>query len=297
MRGTGETTPSVCAIIVTYNPSSTMVENIPRVLAQTPRLVVVDNGSAPDIAVLLRKYSDQSLFHFLENRENLGIAEALNRGVRWAKANGYAWVILFDQDSTIGEGFVRQMFATWGSHPHRERIAAIHPKYVDPLTGVEPFVRRAGDGGPVVSMTSGALMPVWIFDKIGEFASEYFIDCVDFEYCLRIRAAGYLIADSRDAVLIHAAGDAYRSIYVAGASFRPTHHSVMRRYYISRNRVALFRKYFRIFPGWVLSLAYDSLRETIKCFIGEADRAKKFRAFLFGTFDGLIGRTGRREGF
>jgi rhamnosyltransferase len=290
------TAQSVCAVIVTYHPSVRILENISKVMAQVQELVVVDNGSDAGEVNLLRSASRDLGYQMIENRENLGIAEALNQGVRWARSKGYAWVILFDQDSAITDGFMGQMFATWEAHPERERVGSIHPKYVDPVTGVEPAVRRAPDGGPVMSLTSGALMPTWVFDKIGWFASEYFIDCVDFEYCFRIRAAGYLIADSRQAVLLHAAGRADRTLSFLGFSFRPTHHSAMRRYYMTRNRILLYRKYFRVFPNWVLQSMYDSLRETIKCFVGEPERARKFCNFLLGTWDGLTGRMGKREG-
>jgi len=289
-------TQSVCAVVVTYRPRLTMLENLRHVLAQLPGMVVVDNGSNADELDWLREASQSLGFQLIENGENLGIAEALNQGVHWAKSKGYPWVILFDQDSRITDGFIGQMFAAWESHPERVRVASIHPKYVDPDTGTEPMVRRASDGGPIRSMTSGALMPVWIFDKIGWFAADYFIDFVDFEYCFRIRAAGYLIADSRQAVLLHAAGHGKRKLDFLGFSFRPIHHSAARRYYMSRNRVAVYRKYLHIFPGWILQFMYESLRETIKCFIGEQDRARKFRSFLLGTWDGLIGRMGKREG-
>lgn len=286
---------SVCAVIVTYHPSSSMLENIPKALAQTRGLVVVDNGSNADELAPLRAASQRLGFELIEKGENLGLAEALNQGVRWAKSEGYPWVILFDQDSMITDGFISQMFSAWEVHPQRERVGSIHPNYVDPETGVESQLRRASDGGPVFSLSSGALMPVWIFDKIGWFASEYFIDCVDFEYCLRIRAAGYLIADSRQAVLLHRVGHPTRR-NLLGFSFRPTNHSSARRYYMSRNRIAFCRKYFRVFPGWTLQHIGEFIRETVKCFIGERDRARKFRSFLLGTWDGLTERMGKREG-
>jgi rhamnosyltransferase len=287
---------SACAVMITYHPRARTLENIGKILAQVPSLVIVDNGSNADEIALIRAASQKFGYQLIENRENLGIAEALNQGVHWVKGKGFHWVILFDQDSTITEGFMGHMFAAWESHPDRARVCSIHPRYVDPETGIEPRVRRASDGGPVISIASGELLPTWIFDEIGYFASEYFIDCVDFEYCFRIRAAGYLIADSRQAVLLHAAGHPNRKVSFLWFSFRPTHHSAIRRYYISRNRVVLYRKYFRAFPGWVLAAIYDSLRETIKCFAGERDRARKLRSFLLGTWDGLIGRMGKREG-
>jgi rhamnosyltransferase len=70
----------------------------------------------------------------------------------------------------------------------------------------------------------------------------------------------------------------------------------MRRYYMSRNRIAVFKKYFPIFPRWTLQSMYECFRETIKCFLGENNRYQKFRVFLLGTWDGLIGRMGKREG-
>jgi rhamnosyltransferase len=289
------TTHSVCTVIVSHHPPAEFAERLHDVLLQVDALVVVDNGSTEEEVASLRVASHRGRFHLIENDENLGIAAALNQGALWAKDNHFAWILFLDQDSKLTEDFVMHMLRDWNSHPERARLAAIHPRYVDPGTGIEPSVRRANDGGPIVSMTSGSLMPTWIFDKIGWFASEYFIDCVDFEYCFRIRAAGYLIAESRKAVLLHASGYAERSFRFLGFTFRPTHYSAMRRYYMSRNRIALYRKYFRIFPYWVLQAVYDGIRETIKCFVSERDRATKVHSFLLGTWDGLRNRMGKRD--
>lgn len=272
-----------------------MIENLSNVLDQVAGLVVVDNGSSAATLHLLREASLANGFHLIENGQNLGIAEALNQGALWAINKSYPWVILFDQDSRLTPGFMIQMFATWTSHPQRERVASIHPKYVHPETGVEPEVPRANDGSPFTSMTSGALMPAWAFEKIGFFASDYFIDLVDCEYGLRTRAAGYILIDSREAVLLHTAGHPQRHVFW-GFSFQPSYHSAMRRYYISRNRVVVYRKYFRTYPSWVLHSAWLSFRETVKCLLVEDNRARKFRNFLLGTWDGLSGRMGKREG-
>lgn len=286
---------SICAVIVTYHPSARMVDNLLQVLPQVQGLVVVDNGSSVDELRPWRDASQRLGFHLIENEENLGIATALNQGVDWALQEDFLWVVLFDQDSRITENFVDLMFATWEAHPARERLCSVHPKYIDPETRTEPLVRRAGDGGPIVSMTSGALMPAWVFKRLGMFASDFFIDDVDTEYCLRARAAGYLIADSRSAVLFHSTGQPWSASFL-GFKFRPSDHSATRRYYMSRNRIVVYRRYFNKFPRWVMLLASASSRETIKCLIAEDDRARKLRNCLLGAWDGLTGRMGRREG-
>jgi rhamnosyltransferase len=285
----------VCAVIVTYHPSATMVAHLSTTLAQVHSMVVVDNGSNPEELAALRQAASQLSFQLIENGENLGVAEALNRGVTSAKEQGFTWVVLFDQDSRVTEGYLDAMFESWKAHPHREKIASLHPRHVDPGANIEPVIKRAPDGGPVVSMTSGALMPAWIFDRIGYFATEYFIDEVDTEYCLRIRAAGYVLADSRDAVLVHPVGQS-RYASLLGFRFRPSHHNAARRYYMSRNRIAVFRKYIAIFPTWVLQAMYAAAKDTAKTMIGEDDRARKFRNFLLGIWDGLTGRMGKRTG-
>jgi rhamnosyltransferase len=272
-----------------------MLEILPEVLAQVQGLVVVDNGSNADELVPLSAASQTFGFQLIENGENLGIAEALNQGVRWAKSKEYPWVVLFDQDTKITADFIDHMFAAWESHPHRERVGSIHPRHVIPESGVEVWVPRDSDGSPLLPMTSGSLMPVWIFDKVGWFASEYFIDLVDWEYCFRIRAAGFLIADSRHARLLHAPGNPAEAT-VLGHTFLQSNHNATRRYYITRNRIVFCRKYFRSFPGWVGSCAYAQLKETIACLLVEQDRASKFRNILLGTWDGLMGRMGKREG-
>jgi rhamnosyltransferase len=281
--------------MVTYHADAETLENIRIVLPQVQGLVVVDNGSAAGEVGSLRESSQAFGFQLIENHENRGIAKALNQGIAWARSRGYSWVILFDQDSTITNGFILQMFAAWESHPRRERVGSIHPRYKDRVTGFEAPIQRAkDDGGPVTSLTSGALMPTWIFDRIGYFATDFFIDCIDIEFCFRLRASGYYVADSKEAILLHSPGHPER-VSVMGFGFSPTHHNAARRYYISRNRVVVYRRYIRLLPGLVLQYVYATLRETAKCFLAERDRARKLRNFLLGTWDGLIGRMGRRE--
>lgn len=272
-----------------------MFENLRNVLAEVQGLVVVDNGSNPNELDAIKTASRNLGFHLIENGKNLGIAEALNQGVRWARGKGYAWVLLLDQDSRALGGYVDSMFKAWSSHPQRDTVASIHPRYMHPQLGCRPMAPLARDGSYIWCMTSGTLMPTWIFDKIGWFASEFFIDWVDIEYCFRIRKAGYRIAQSSEAILMHEPGESAPSS-VLGFQFWPSHHNPVRRYYMSRNRVVVFRKYLFRLPVPTLKAVYAALRDTAKCFLGERERARKFRNFLLGTWDGLVGRMGTREG-
>ena len=65
---------------------------------------------------------------------------------------------------------------------------------------------------------------------------------------------------------------------------------------MSRNRVVVFRKYLFSLPYLTLKAMEAAVRDTLKCFLGEKERPQKFRNLLLGTWDGLIGRMGIREG-
>jgi len=271
-----------------------MLENLQKVLAEVQDVVIIDNGSRGNELECLRTASRNLGFHLIENKENLGIAEALNQGVRSAKSQNYPWVLLLDQDSRMKNGFVEAMLRTWTAHPKREKIATIHPRYMREGFGYTRLAPRSSDGSLLWCLSSGSLMPTWIFDKIGWFASEFFIDWVDIEYCFRIRAAGYAMAEASEAILVHDPGDPAPAS-VLGLHFWPSHHSATRRYYMSRNRIVVFRKYFFALPLFTLKLMYAAARDTAKCFLGEKQRPQKFRNFLLGTWDGLTGKMGMRE--
>ena len=52
-------------------------------------MMVVDNGSLPNELDLLRPARTSCGFYLIENGQNLGLAEALNQGVRQALKDGF----------------------------------------------------------------------------------------------------------------------------------------------------------------------------------------------------------------
>jgi rhamnosyltransferase len=91
----------VCAVVVTFHPASEVLANLSQVHQQVQNVVVVDNGSRLESLAPLRAASASAGFHLIENGENLGVATALNIGIRQAQALGAVWVLLFDQDSAL----------------------------------------------------------------------------------------------------------------------------------------------------------------------------------------------------
>jgi rhamnosyltransferase len=283
----------VCAVIVTFRPRAEDLANLAKVRPQVQDLVVVDNGSSPDQVCRLRDAARELRFVLIENGQNLGIAAALNTGVRWARANGSQWVVLFDQDSAVTDGFIAHMLEDFAYFAAQRNILLLVPRYRDPQTGVERDCPMDEDGGPFVTITSGSMLPSSAFDKCGYFKEELFIYTVDDEYSLRLRSNGYSIGLSPHAVLLHVAGvPSYFRIF--GRSwFQTTNYRPAVRYYISRNRIWMSRNYGARYPRWVRGALRASLIDLCKLFIAEHSRLAKIRMVFLGFRDGFLGRMGK----
>jgi rhamnosyltransferase len=68
-----------------------------------------------------------------------------------------------------------------------------------------------------------------------------------------------------------------------------TNHSAVRRFYITRNRLWVYRKYLFTFPGWVLNDIRSFAKETVKVLLFEEQKMPKVRAILLGAGAALVG--------
>ena len=102
----------VCAIVVTYHPQPSVIDNMRLLSPQVAAIVIVDNGSGEQSALVLSALEAMPGVRLIRNSTNLGIASALNAGIKWAAAENYNWVVTFDQDSSVTPNFIASMQAT-----------------------------------------------------------------------------------------------------------------------------------------------------------------------------------------
>jgi rhamnosyltransferase len=285
----------MCSIIVSYKPPETLRSSIRELHDQGSDVIVVDNGSPPAAIQWLRHERDILGFVLLENGENLGIATALNRGVQRATAKGYQWIALFDQDSRVTEGYIAAMLQA-GRSPDQGRDIAIYcPRYIDTESGKEkPIFNRDERGEPLMSMTSGSVMRAQLFERIGLFAEELFIYCVDDEFCLRARRHGFRLMLVSEARLLHREGAAH-FVKILGRSFYVTRQPAAKRYYITRNQLWMYRRYPQLYParGSSATNLLRLLKNVVRTLAIESQRAAKAEAMMRGAADCLRARMGR----
>ena len=289
----------VCAVVVTFNPSERLLENITALRLQVAEVVVVDNASNPSTLQYVQEVERCGAKVFY-NGENLGIAAALNIGMNYALEQGYTWIATFDQDSKPPPEFVKRLLETYDAYPDKERVAILSPVYRDEATGTVFQHSQHGEKNGerfqeiVSTMTSGNLVKAGALAKTGLFEEDLFIDYVDHEFCLRCRKVGFGVLESPSAILNHNLGETEKYIKF-GLTFHATNHSPLRRYYNARNRFVVYRRYLFSEMRWILGDMLGFFKEVSKIILVERDKGKKLSAIGQGLWHGLIGKMGKRE--
>jgi rhamnosyltransferase len=250
-----------CVVMVSYNPTCETGVNVNALVGQVAEILVVDNGStSEESSELLDKLAVQATVTVEYNPTNIGIAAALNQGVRYALDKGYEWVATFDQDSLAPINFIQTMLSDYESFTEKELVAIVAPKY-QMNGGITSFTSKnlmeKGCSKIKTTITSGNLVKVNFFEKVGFFEESFFIDYVDHEFCLRIRSKGLLVVESQNAILWHNLGNS-STHKILEVKLVTTSHSPIRRYYKYRNLVRTFKKYYWFEP-LMLTIQFKSL--------------------------------------
>lgn len=288
---------SICAVIVSFNPDDSILENVDALSPQVKEVMIVDNAtSVPLSQKCLQQLKSKENVTLVENSENLGIAAALNIGIKYSLNAGYEWIATFDQDSLVPANFVNTMFASYEAYPYKEKVGMIVPVYYDPKTDQVIKSRKCQEKTVYVeisaNMTSGNLVKTKVFHHVGKFQDNFFIDYVDYEFCLRLRKNGYSIIQSCQSRLHHHLGQ-MGYYHFLGIKVISTNHSPIRRYYNARNRIFFYRKYLIFDPVFILRDLFNFVRETIKIVLVEPEKIEKLSKVALGIWHGIIGKTGR----
>ena len=276
------TPDDVMAVVVSRNGGATLRATVDALRGQMSRVHVVDNGSTGASAGILAALEQLPGITVERLGENRGVGCALNRGVARARSEGRSWLLTMDQDSTVQPGLLPAFAAAIAEDPRRVCLA--------PLRIEEP----ARAGGPVrevrYAITSGNLVRMALFDKIGHYDEGFFIDCVDFDFCLRVRQRGHAIHHVPGAQLRHVVGERLPDGGVLSRFYQ--RHSPVRRYYMFRNYCYLAERYLVRFPGFILKLG--ALQALLAVLVGFRDPAPaaSYRAIARGVRDYLARRVG-----
>ena len=287
----------VAAIIVSYNPDKNLLDSVNLLISQVEKIIIVDNGSIEekrkDISSI--KDIDNERIEIIFNEENLGIATALNIGVREALKQGFNWILTMDQDSKASKDMVEKMFEVYNNIDKKERksILSIFPNFVDErIQSIEENSVMNTYEYVDADITSGNLVNSEVFDKVGFFDDSLFIDLVDTDFCMRLNEKNIKMIKVRDAILYHSLGESQSVKSILG-KFNTSNHSALRRYYMTRNRFYIWEKY-KDLNSFTLNRDKKLFKkEFIKIILGEKDKVNKIKMVFKGYKDYKKGIRGK----
>ena len=216
-------------------------DNLNAIVPQVSKVIVIDNGSSDEekIQSLLRSY-DNVLFTC--NKENLGVAKALNQLCMMAMQEGFEWILTMDQDSVCASDMVEHLAAYIDNPAYG--IIAPKVEFCDGNTLIQ--TTKDGDKETVevsACITSGSLTRLEAWKSVGGFDEWFFIDRVDNEFCTHLTISGYKILRVNKAMLSQRAGVMKYIKMPWGRKMLLPYYNHKRNYYICRNTIYYFRKY------------------------------------------------------
>jgi rhamnosyltransferase len=283
------------AAVVTYNPDDSLGLHLQTLKGQADDVLVVDNGSAN--VAWVEEIAAAHGCMVLKNGSNEGIAKALNQAAEVAVDRGYRWLATFDQDSLATEGLLAGLVDLYLRQPAKARVAVMCASHIDRHTGShyhvpENVLIETGEWRLLrTAITSGSLIPTSVFREIGSFDERLFIDFVDHDFCVRCRQHGMSIMESKTHVLIHSLGNITQHRLL----WRPivcSNHSALRRYYMTRNQLEVYRRYLWFDVAWSVRGLLNLLVGSALVLVFETQKMAKLRAMARGTLDFVLRRFG-----
>jgi rhamnosyltransferase len=292
---------NIACIIVTYNPDYDVLKKcIDSIYHQINFLILVDNSDKPTESLyeLLGQYKQINL---IANFENLGISKAQNIGVIKALELGADFILFSDQDTSYPDGFIVDMLFNFVNYGGQE-VALIAPNFINKNNQNKNqgfiifdsfYARKITHSNSVINISqaisSGSMVPIGAFERVGLLDESLFIDWVDLEWCWRATSKGMKILGCNNVLIEHDLGDS--NILIFGSTY-PI-RSPIRHYYIIRNGIYLSMRCKSINAKMKVNILAKCLVYYFAFILFGRPRLKNLLFCSYAVFDGFFSKLGK----
>tara|TARA_B110000091_G_C13821894_1_gene481565 strand:+ start:7817 stop:8731 length:915 start_codon:yes stop_codon:yes gene_type:complete len=299
---------NIGCVIVTYFPDNDFLNRLINVSLQSDKIVIVNNGLSKSAFIELSKFASlNENIKVVNCKSNVGIAKALNLGCEYLINIGYSNALLLDQDSHITKNMVSSLEKLL---IRKSNSAVVGPQIIPKNISLDLishkmkymintdsffFKREAVSSKPLkvaFNITSGSLIKLNVWKEIGGFWEDLFIEGVDNEYGLRVNSFGYDIFIDNESFLHQEYGN-QRVVKKLGKNYFPTFHSPLRSYYISRNRIMIWKRHWRKHRYYISWDILSSMNMIFQILLLEDKKLEKLKLIIRGYLDGINGVKGK----
>lgn len=274
----------IAGVVVLYEPTQNELNNINSYINDIDILYVIDNSKDSNED----KLPINSKIIYIFNNDNIGVSKALNLGAQKAIQEGFAWLLTMDQDTSFKPDTISRLKNAIETHDITN-IGIITPWHDTKLIINKP---TENIDYPLEVMTSGNLVNLDIYQKVGGYKDWMFIDGIDIEFGLNLNKNGYKIMRLNDVTIEHNLGDIKYKNLLWEKDILCTNHNYLRRYYMVRNYFYIRDMYQDYNKEYVDRIAKQK-RNIVTILLFEKDKYRKIRNCLRGYLDYKKGITGK----
>lgn len=286
------TRANTAAVVVLFQPDGDLTSRLRRVQDQVAWLTVVsnDDGTIDRLAEI-----DAYTLTHVRNSGNLGLAAALNTGLTHSRERGFAWCLLLDQDTVVDEDLLAGLADAYSAYPDHEKIGLLVPNYRSPGGARLAYCPDVAWQTVATAVTSGSLVPLALIEQLGGMREAFFIEGIDMEFSLRLRAAGMHVVATGRPLMTHGAG-ATEERRLFGRTVLVGHHPPWRCFLQYRNLTWTLLRYGGSDLKWTRLTLLAMLKRICLVCLFERQRCAKLWAMLRGTLVGIGQALRRNEG-
>jgi rhamnosyltransferase len=288
----------VIAVVPTYRPNDDVIGRLTALRRQVDDVIVVDDGSGTSATDVLDALGRAGL-EVIRLPRNGGIAGALNAGTRRALEHGAEFVLNVDQDTDLPDDYVSTALDVFTRASPVTRVGVVCVDAVNGAPSLPTWTSPEGFGLVPEAIQTGFVISRECLETAGLFDERLVIDCVDTEFCLRVRDHGFRIAVAKGTNIGHSIGRR-AELRPFGVPLRHEngriatyqYHSPFRRYYIARNNIDLMLRNLVRRPRWVATVLKREMGGMIISMVSGPQRLAQVLAITTGTLHGLVRRRG-----
>lgn len=278
----------IAATVILYNPNEIVLNNLKSYIDQVDHVFAIDNSEIINHAITSQITGNPKIT-YINNNGNQGIAHALNVGANKAIEMGYKWLLTMDQDSQATPLMIMHILKCIESKDSAT-IGIISPYHANKFYPISDQTDACSKA--ITPMTSGNLLNLDVYQKVGPFLNEFFIDHVDTEYSLRLHQNGFSLLYANRAILNHNVGELGQHRFLWKKLFS-TNHSPIRKYYVFRNAGYIIDQYENDFPEITQKIKDRYWIDPIIVLLYEKQKLAKLKMMIRGYLDykrGIFGK-------
>ncbi|MCF8381285.1 MAG: glycosyltransferase family 2 protein [Bacteroidales bacterium] len=246
--------PLISVVTINFNQSemtNQLLESFKNVTWPSYELIIVDNNSQNNDADHIN--TNYPNLRVIRNEKNLGFAGGNNLGIKAAKGE---YILFLNNDTEVDPGFLEPMIERFESFRDTGAVSPKirffhHPEKIQyaGFSKMSPFTLRMNgfgygetdkgqyDQGKETEFAHGCAMMVSrkVIEEVGLMPEEYFLYYEEHDWSTTIKKHGYKIFYEPKSLILHK------------ESMSVEKNSILKTYFINRNRVLYMRRNFNWF--------------------------------------------------